>query len=119
MAQVLELDRTDRALLRALTANARASGAALASTLGMQPAEYADLVLEYDLERLRESFEMIVAPTNGAACTSSMYFASRKIWKLSAAYGGNGAVSMRPVESFSCAGMSLGSSATGWKPLLA
>ena len=31
MAQVLELDRTDRALLRALTANARASGAALAS----------------------------------------------------------------------------------------
>jgi len=35
MAQVLELDRTDRALLRALTANARASGAALASTLGI------------------------------------------------------------------------------------
>ncbi len=35
MAQTIALDKTDRALLRALTANARASGAALASTLGI------------------------------------------------------------------------------------
>jgi hypothetical protein len=26
----------------------------------MQPSEYADLVLEYDIEKLRESFEMIL-----------------------------------------------------------
>jgi uncharacterized tellurite resistance protein B-like protein len=37
---------------------------ALGAALGMAPAEYADLVLEYDIERLRESLEMIrVAPT--------------------------------------------------------
>lgn len=35
MARNLELDRIDRALLRALTANARASGAALAASLGI------------------------------------------------------------------------------------
>ncbi|MEV8267262.1 Lrp/AsnC family transcriptional regulator [Microbacterium sp. NPDC076911] len=35
MAKVLDLDKTDRALLRALTANARASGSSLASTLGI------------------------------------------------------------------------------------
>lgn len=35
MAQNLDLDRTDRALLRALSTNARASGATLAATLGI------------------------------------------------------------------------------------
>lgn len=35
MAHKLELDRTDRALLRALSGNARASGAALAAQLGL------------------------------------------------------------------------------------
>jgi uncharacterized tellurite resistance protein B-like protein len=34
---------------------------ALGTALEMHPSEYADLVLEYDLEKLRESFEMIVA----------------------------------------------------------
>ena len=33
---------------------------ALGAALGMDPSEYADLVLEYDVEKLRESFEMIV-----------------------------------------------------------
>ena len=50
MAQVLELDRTDRALLRALTANARASGAALASTLGI-----AESTVSLRLRRLQTS----------------------------------------------------------------
>ncbi|MET0297988.1 MAG: Lrp/AsnC family transcriptional regulator [Microbacterium sp.] len=35
MAQKLDLDRTDRALLRALSSNARASGATLAAGLGI------------------------------------------------------------------------------------
>ncbi|GAA3215518.1 Lrp/AsnC family transcriptional regulator [Microbacterium terregens] len=50
MAQVLNLDRTDRALLRALTANARASGAALASTLGI-----AESTVSLRLRRLQTS----------------------------------------------------------------
>ena len=45
-----------------------------------------------------------------------MYFASRKIWSMSAGYGGLGAVSIMPVESLSCAGMSLADSATGLNP---
>ena len=50
MAQVLSLDRTDRALLRALTANARASGASLASTLGI-----AESTVSLRLRRLQTS----------------------------------------------------------------
>ena len=50
MAQVLDLDRTDRALLRALTANARASGASLASTLGI-----AESTVSLRLRRLQTS----------------------------------------------------------------
>ena len=45
-----------------------------------------------------------------------MYFASRKICSMSARYGVLGAVSIMPVPSFNCAGMSPAASATGWKP---
>ena len=50
MAQVLSLDSTDRALLRALTANARASGSSLASTLGI-----AESTVSLRLRRLQTS----------------------------------------------------------------
>ncbi len=52
---------------------------------------------------------MTRAPTSGATCRWSMYFASRNICSVSAGYGVLGAVSIRPVPSFSCAGMSAGS----------
>src|ERR1041384_8361148 len=50
MSQVLDLDRTDRALLRALTANARASGASLAATLNI-----AESTVSLRLRRLQTS----------------------------------------------------------------
>lgn len=50
MSQILALDRTDRALLRALTENARASGASLASTLNI-----AESTISLRLRRLQTS----------------------------------------------------------------
>lgn len=49
MVHGLELDRIDRALLRALTANARATGAALATTLGI-----AESTVSLRLRRLQQ-----------------------------------------------------------------
>lgn len=50
MPQNLELDHTDRAILRALSSNARASGAALAATLGI-----AESTVSLRLRRLRST----------------------------------------------------------------
>lgn len=50
MAQNLDLDRTDRAILRALSSNARASGSALAASLGI-----AESTVSLRLRRLQSS----------------------------------------------------------------
>ena len=64
----------------------------------------------------RRRWSTTSAPTSGArgrrACTSRRGRSAAR----SARYGGVGAVSIMPVGSFSCAGMSVADSATGLKP---